>query len=83
MEEPNKEDFVEWLAKKTKGTEIKIRLTLFQCKVVESYIDFRKTLFYGGLRSGRSYILRLLKQYLEEFSTEKRGYIHGADSEDF
>ena len=77
--EPNKEDFVEWLAKKTKGTGINIRLTLFQCRVVESYINFRKTLYSGGVQSGRTYILRLLKQYFDE----EFPYAHGADSEDF
>ena len=77
--EPNKEDFVEWLAKKTKNTGIQIRLSPFQCGVVESYINFRKTLYCGGMRSGRTYILRLLKQYFDE----EFPYAHGADSEDF
>ena len=77
--EPSKEDFVEWLAKKTKGTGIKIGLSLFQCGIVESYVNLRKTLFSGGVQSGRTYILRLLKQYFDE----EFPYAHGADSEDF
>lgn len=59
--EPTIEGFEKWLTEK--GDTV---LIPFQMEVASMYIDLRKKLFSGGRRSGRSFILNLLRQYFDE-----------------
>jgi hypothetical protein len=59
--EPNIEEFKEWLKEKDD-----IKLSEYQIDLAYSYIDYKKKVFSGGLRSGRTTVLGFVGDYFME-----------------
>lgn len=55
-------EFTEWLIDNNNDVE----LSPYQLELAECYIDYRNKVFAGGLRTGRTFILDLVKEYYKE-----------------
>ena len=57
--EPTMEDF-------KKSIPEDVELSDFQLRLVEAYLNYRKVHFSGGLRSGRTVAINLMRDYLSD-----------------
>lgn len=75
--EPTLREFLEWLYKR----EPKALLSSFQIGLANAAIKYRNKVFSGGLRSGRTVTLKLVKEYYKELKPYIHSTVYGQEKE--